>query len=135
MSAISPDEDDEDEPTIRQQAAAERAWRENKPEGNPFAEVIEELRDQGMTFAEIKTHWRAADKAFEEALGEERWMLIPEWRITVLVDDQNTPSGKRYETYERSGRDRKEVEERVESHTGWPVDSEKTEQIGYVKVY
>lgn len=134
MSAISPDEED-DEPTLRQQAAAERAWREHKPKGNAFAEAVQELREQGLTFEEISQQLRAADKAFEEALSEERWMLIPDWRVTVLVDDENTPSGKRYETYERSGRDRQEVEHRVEKHTGYPVDSEQTEQIGYSKVY
>lgn len=125
--------DDRDQ-SLRQRAAAQRAWRDRDVEDNPFLEVVEELREDGMSFSEIADLAHELESSVGDAAMAEKSKLIPEWKVTVKVPDADTPSGYRYEYYERSGTDRDEVEDRVIAHTGCKVVSEKTEQIGYVKV-
>jgi len=125
---------DDNEITTRQKASAERAYRDERPSDNPFIEVADRLRDEGKSFKEIHDIMREAYNAVDEAWGKEMTFLIPEWEVTVLVDDPNTPSGKRYKTYTRSADTAEEAEEMVEEHTGWSVDSDKTELKGYAEV-
>jgi hypothetical protein len=124
----------DDEITVRQRASAERAYRDERPDDNPFMEVADRLRDEGKSFEEIHDIMEEAYDAVSEAWGQEMTFLVPEWEVTALVDDPNTPSGKRYKTYTRSAETAEEAERMVEEHTGWSVDSDKTDLQGYAEV-
>jgi len=123
-----------DELSLRQKAAAERAYEEDRPEDNPFIEVVEQLRDEGKTFEEIHNVMDEAYDAVDSAWGEEMSFLVPDWRVTAVVDDPDTPSGKRYERFTRSTPTKEEAEELIEQKTMHPVDSDQTELVGYSKV-
>jgi hypothetical protein len=127
-------ESTDDEPSLRQKARAEKKFREIRESDNPFAEKATELRDEGMSYREIYNQYIE----IEEALGRPsiaiESMLIPEWEVTVLVDAPDTPSGHRYKTYTRAGRDKSEVEDRVSEFSGWNIAPNKTEQVGYIRV-
>ena len=124
----------EDEPTSRQKAAAQREYQNERPDDNPFIEVVDKLRDEGKSFDEIDDTIREASKVVGDAAIEEKSFLVPDWEVTALVDDPNTPSGKRYETHTRTMETAQEAEQAVENHTGWPVDSNQTEMVGYSEV-
>jgi len=126
--------DSSDGPSPRQKAAGERAYQEHKPDDNPFIGIVEELHDQGKSFEEIHEIMEEAYHAVEEAWGEEMCFLVPEWEVTLLVDDPNTPSGTRYETRTRAAETAEEAERELEEITGWPVESDKTELKQYSKV-
>lgn len=125
----------EERPTPRQKASAEREWGDHDiDEDNPFLGVVEDLRDQGLTFREIYDLYEAVERDLGKASMAEEAKLIPEWEITVKVPDPDTPSGYHYEYYERMDEDAAEAERRVEEYTGHEVVSEKTKQSGYSRV-
>jgi len=124
----------EGELSLRQKAAAERAYQEERPEDNPFIEVVERLRDEGKTFEEIHEVLDEAYDAVDAGWGEEMSFLVPDWKVTAVVDDPDTPSGKRYERYVRSTPTKEEAEDLIEQKTMYPVDSDQTELVGYSKV-
>jgi len=119
--------------SLRQKAAAEQKFEQVDHDHNPFWEVAERLRESGMTFSDIYQQFIAIESDLGEASIAEDMMLVPEWKMTVLAD-ADTPSGSRYETYTRIGRDVEELERELELETGFEVASEKTAQIGYAKL-
>ena len=128
------EEQQDDEITPRQKASAERAYQNERPDDNPFTELVDQLREDGRTFSEIIDKLDEMYDVVGDAAFQEQSFLVPDWQVTVLVDDPNTPSGKRYETHTRTIETSEEAEEMVERHTGWPVDSEQTELVGYSEV-
>lgn len=120
--------------SLRQKAAAERAYEETRPDDNPFIGVVEQLRSEGKSFEEIHGILDEAYDAVDSAWGKEMSFLVPDWKVTAVVDDPDTPSGKRYERYTRSTPTAEEAEELIERHTGYPVDSDQTELVGYSEV-
>ena len=123
-----------DKPTLRQKAAAERDYKTKRPDDNAFIEVVDRLRDEGKSFEDIAHILDEAYDVVGSASMEEQSFLIPDWEVTALVDDPNTPSGKRYEQHIRTVETAEEAEQAVESYTGWPVDSDQTEMVGYSEV-
>lgn len=118
-------------PSPRQDAQGTREYEEHAPDENPFAEVVDQLREQGYSWREVFDEMEAAYRAVDKAAYKEGFELIPEWRVAVRVSDPNTPSGYRYEYHERVGRNRAEVFEEVEKATGFDVVEEESERIGY----
>ncbi|MFC6770314.1 hypothetical protein ACFQDD_02030 [Halorubrum pallidum] len=127
-------ENADEEPSLRQQAAAERAFQELRDTENPFAELAAKLRDRGATFPEIYDQYAAVEEALGEAAMAEESELIPEWEITVKIPAPDTPSNYRYETRVRTHRDRGVAEQEVEMAFGYDVVPEKTKQVGYAEV-
>lgn len=127
-------ENADEEPSLRQQAAAERAFQELRDTENPFAELAAKLRDRGTSFPEIYDQYAAVEEALGEAAMAEESELIPEWEITVKIPDPDTPSNYRYETRVRTHRDRRVAEQEVETAFGYDVVPEKTKQVGYAEV-
>jgi len=119
--------------TLRQRARAERAFQQIRESDNPFAEAAVALRDQGATVQEIYRQYDAIEADLGDAAMAEQTELIPEWKITVKVPD-DTPSGYRYERKTRAHQDPRKAEAEVAETSGWEVVSEKTEQVGYIKV-
>lgn len=122
---------DDGGPSPRQDAQGTREYEDHAPQDNPFAEVVEDLREQGHSWREVLEKMDTAYTAVDQAAFAESSELIPKWRVAYRVSDPDTPSGYRYEFQERAGRDRADVFERVEKSTGCPVVEEESEQIGY----
>jgi hypothetical protein len=147
---------DNDKITPRQRTSAERKYQNRRPEDNPFMEVVDQLASVGVVqqfdvdnpFMEVVDRLRDDDRPFGEIIDDldeaydivgdaafqEQSFLVPEWEVTVLVDDPNTPSGNRYERHTRTMETAEEAEQAVENYTGWPVDSDQTEMVGYSEV-
>lgn len=119
--------------SLRQRARAEREFRQLRESDNPFAEVAADLRDQGASFEEIYQQYDAVEATLGDAATAEQSRLLPEWEVAVKVPD-DTPSGYRYEYHSRVIVDKNEAERDVREATGREVVSEKTEQIGYMRV-
>lgn len=104
------------------------------PEDNPFTEVVVKLRQDGESWRDIYDTFNEVFEILDAAALEEGWELVPEWRVAVLEHDPDTPSGKRFDYYERTAETAEKAESMVKRHTGCPVAEEKTEQIGVAKV-
>lgn len=129
---MSKAESDQDTgPSPRQDAQGTREYEQHAPDDNPFAEVVDDLRECGYSWREVFDEMEAVHGAVDKAAFEESMELIPEWRVAVRVPDPNTPSGHRYEYHERVGRDRDEVFQSVEKATGCEVVEEESERAGY----
>lgn len=126
---------DSDRPvTDRQDAAGTREFRDHRPDDNPFVEVIERLRDEGMAWQQVLDVMDDAHRAVDKAALEEGWSLQANWKVAAVREAPDTPSGTRYEFYERGAATAEEAESMVERHTGCPVESRQTEKVGYSKV-
>jgi len=123
-----PEPDDADE---RAQIAIEESG--GLPEDNPFTPVVEDLRAEGKSWDDIFWTMDKVLDVVDNGAVEEKTTMIAEWSVTAKVPDQNTPSGYRYETYERTAETAEEAETMVEGGTGYEVVGEKTEQVGYGK--
>ncbi|WP_123619617.1 hypothetical protein [Halorubrum sp. CSM-61] len=119
--------------SLRQRARAEREFRKLRESDNPFAAVAVDLREQGATVDEIYQQYARIESVLGDASMAEQTELIPEWEIAVKVPD-DTPSGYRYERKTRAHQDPRKAEAEVEETSGREVVSEKTEQVGYIKV-
>ena len=130
MSKTESDHEDS-RPSPRQDAQGTREYEQHAPDENAFAEVVDDLREQGYSWREVFDEMDATYRAVDKATYEEGMELIPEWRVAVRVPDPNTPSGHRYEYHRGVGRDRAEVFVRVEKKTGCEVVEEESERVGY----
>lgn len=104
------------------------------PEDNPFAEVARDLRDDGESWRDI---FETMDEVFDvvdEAAYEEGLELLPEWKVAIVVPDERATSGERYEYRKHAAETPSEAEEQVEGATGYPVEPEKTQQVGTAKL-
>ncbi|WP_066418964.1 hypothetical protein [Halorubrum aethiopicum] len=119
--------------SLQQRARAEREFQKLRESDNHFAAIAVDLRDQGASVEEIYRQYAAIESDLGDASMAEQTELIPEWEVVVKEAD-DTPSGYRYERYERTAETQAEAEDMVERHTGLRVVSEKTERIGYVEV-
>ncbi|WP_135822991.1 hypothetical protein [Halostella litorea] len=104
------------------------------PDDNPFSEIVRDLRDEGESWRDIYDTAGEVFGVLDDAAFEEGVDLMADWGVTVVKPDPDTPSGERYERYERTAETAAEAEEMVKRKTGYPVDSEQTEQVGYSKV-
>jgi hypothetical protein len=104
------------------------------PENNPFTGTVEELREQGQSFTEI---WRTLEELYDvvdKVAFVDEYKFEPRWEIAVKVP-ADTPSGYRYEYYERDGETAAEAERKVKEHTGLEVEASMTEQTGVSVMY
>jgi len=69
------------------------------PEGNPFRDVVERLRERGVDWPTIHDAMEAAYEPVEQACYDESFVEIPEYEIQVVVPDDKATSGERYETF------------------------------------
>lgn len=104
------------------------------PEGNPFTEVVERLRDDGRSWREVYDALNEVFGPVDQAAYESGWEFVPEWRVAAIEHDANATSGERYEYYERTAETAEEAEEMVRRHTACRVEQSKTEQVGVAKV-
>lgn len=104
------------------------------PEDNPFSEVARELHEDGDSWRDIWEQLEEVYNVIDPAACEEGYELVPDWKVAAKVPDENTPSGVRYEYYDRTAETPSEAEEMVERGTAYPVEPSETEQVGTSKV-
>lgn len=123
-----------DEPLDGHERATEVVKEQGLPEDNPFTSVVRELHEDGESWRDIFDTMDEVFDVIDAAASEEMNQLVADWRVAVVKPDKRATSGERYEFYERSAETAQEAEEMVERHTGYRVESEKTEQVGVSKV-
>lgn len=101
--------------------------------GNPFKQVVADLRDHGESWKEI--HDLAADayNPIDKAAYKESFVRIPEYEIRAVVPDSKATSSERYETFTHADRTEQEAREWVLSKPE-VRRIESIEQVGEVKV-
>jgi len=72
---------------------------EEIPENNPFREVVERLREDGVDWATIHGAMDTAYDPVDRACYDESFVEIPEFEIEAVVPDDKATSGERYETF------------------------------------
>lgn len=100
---------------------------------NPFKAVVESLRAEGHSWNEIYDHAADAYNPIDKAAFEEKFVLLPEYEIRVVVPDADATSGERYETFTRAEATESEAREwALSKHEVRRIES--IEQVGEVKV-
>jgi hypothetical protein len=103
------------------------------PEDNPFREVIVELRDQGEDWQTIFDKMNDAYEQVDGAAYDESFVRMPDYELTVVVQDAKSTSGERYETVERSAATEAKAREEVKSDPEI-LRVESAEKVGMSKV-
>lgn len=100
---------------------------------NPFKAVVESLREEGLSWGEIYDHAADAYNPIDKAAFEESFVMLPDYRIRVVVPDPDATSGERYETLTRPEPTKDDARE-------WALSKpevrrvESIERVGEVKV-
>lgn len=70
------------------------------PDGNPFAEVVEDLRSKGVDWGVILSAMDDVyDPVDQSGAYRESYVKIPEFEIQAVIPDADATSGERYETF------------------------------------
>jgi hypothetical protein len=72
-------------------------FSEQLPDDNPFADVVRDLREQGKSWEEIHELGEAAYNVMDSAAYEESKREAPIFEAEVVIYDDKSTSGERYD--------------------------------------
>lgn len=106
------------------------------PDDNPFSAVVQDLRDDGESWRDICDTMEDAFDIVDEAALEEGWILQPDWKLAIVVPEEEPTTGDEYERIKYVERPGETVEDALAQthYDERDVDWSETEQVGVSKV-
>lgn len=108
------------------------------PEDNQFAEIVEELREEGNSWTEIYDRLKTVYNILDQAAFEEGFDLVAEWEVTLELhgDDAEIPTERRKETI--CAETSEQAEQKLKQKSTFPpsakIQSSKTQQTDVAKI-
>ncbi len=104
------------------------------PDGNPFAEVVEDLRSKGVDWGIIMSAIDDAYDALEHSgAHRESYVTIPEFEMQAVIPDEKSTSGESYMTMKHADATKGEAVEWAENRPD-VIRVEHVERVGEVTV-
>lgn len=122
-----------DEPVDPTERATKLVEEKGLPSDNPFTDIVEDLREEGLSWSEIFDEMNDVFKIVDQAGFEEGMKLVADWQVAVVKPSATATSGEEYEYKTISAESASKAEEQAQARTGYPVDSEQTKQVGESK--
>lgn len=107
------------------------------PDGNPFAETVTELQDDGKSWSEIKDVIDPVVEVITAAAAEEQLDAVREWEVITVAYEHDATTHTEFETHTVNAETAEKAEEKVESElpsgSAMSVDSSRTSYNGVQK--